>query len=82
MEAIDLNRKFGAMGHPSRGTGPCRILSFTLERAPQVACQFRQSLGFAQDYKERVILQGESDCLEPGKDSAVDSRLGNGVGTP
>ena len=31
VEPIGLNRKFGAMGHPSRGTDRWRILSFNIE---------------------------------------------------
>jgi hypothetical protein len=33
VEAIGLDRKFGAMGHPSSETEWCRILGFRLERS-------------------------------------------------
>ena len=62
VEPIGINRKFGDMGHPSRGTEWCRILSFILERGTvdRVTIQEGglQTAAFDSLLKHKFVFQG------------------------
>jgi hypothetical protein len=53
VEPTGLNRKFGAMGHPSRGADRCRVLGFYLEigTAGCLTIQIGPRLSAGREYK-------------------------------
>jgi hypothetical protein len=66
VEPIGPNRKFGAMGHPSRGTDKDRILGLHLDRGR--AYSF---FGFAARERHNIGRGFAPSCSTQGRDAAT-----------
>jgi hypothetical protein len=75
VEPIGPNRKFGAMGHPSRGAEKERILDFNIERGTANCAAHLDTLGRAWSHRAYSFFGFAPRVGISGTDSSTPSEM-------